>query len=175
MAGRRVCLAAMPVKGRKGRKGPKGGKRLMARVCVVSIEVNGPCRNGGIGTAYTALAEQLARAGHTVTILYLLGKQSEDRPIRSWVRDFRRRGIELVPLQATSFPLGGSRSLRLSYRAHEWLAEQERAGRGFDIIHFHEWLGFGYFTLLAKHQGRNFASSTICVGIHSPTRWMLEA
>ena len=41
--------------------------RQSARVCIASYEFVGPTRTGGIGTAYTSLAEALAGAGHRVT------------------------------------------------------------------------------------------------------------
>jgi len=37
------------------------------RVCVASFDFVGPVKNGGVGTAFTSLAEALARAGHEVT------------------------------------------------------------------------------------------------------------
>jgi glycosyltransferase involved in cell wall biosynthesis len=137
--------------------------------------VNGPTRNGGIGTAYAALAEKLAGAGHEVTLLYLLGHASEREPIATWVEDFRRRGVRLVPLEHGEVILEGSRSLQIGYLAYRWLAEQERLGQVFDVIHFHEWLAFGYYSLLARHQGIALARSTICVGMHSPSLWIEEA
>src|SRR5262249_20446815 len=147
-----------------------GTTRRAARVCIATLEINGPSRNGGIGTAYTALAELLAGAGHDVTVLYLQGRQVDRRSVGYWVRQYLRRGVRLVPLPAAPFPLGGSRSLALSHQACEWLRRQD-----FDVIHFHEWLGFGYYSLLARRQGLAFPSTTICVGVHSPTLWLQEA
>src|SRR4051812_26493253 len=146
-----------------------------SRICIASLEVNGPTRNGGIGTAYATLAEKLAGAGHDVTLLYLLGRRSEREPIETWIEDFRLRGVQLVPLECGEVVLEGSRSLQVSYLAYRWLAAQERRGAAFDVIHFHEWLAFGYYSLLARHQGISLTRSTICVGMHSPSLWIEEA
>lgn len=146
-----------------------------SRICIASLEVNGPTRNGGIGTAYATLAEKMAEAGHQVTLLYLLGRLTEREPIETWIEDFRCRGVQLVPLQYGEVMLDGSRSLQISYLAFRWLAEQERQGHVFDVIHFHEWLAFGYYSLLARHQGIALTRSTICVGMHSPSLWIEEA
>jgi glycosyltransferase involved in cell wall biosynthesis len=146
-----------------------------ARICIASLEVNGPTRNGGIGTAYATLAEKLAGAGHEVTLLYLLGRHTEHIPIETWIDDFIHRGVELVPLEHGEAILEGSRSLQISYLVYRWLAEQERRGQVFDVIHFHEWLAFGYYSLLARHQGVALTRSTICVGMHSPSLWIEEA
>src|SRR4051812_7517538 len=86
-------------------------ERRPTRVAIATMEINGPTRNGGIGTAYTALAEVLAGAGHDVTVLYLQGRLVDRRSIRYWVANFQARGIRLVPLPESAFPLGGSRSL----------------------------------------------------------------
>jgi glycosyltransferase involved in cell wall biosynthesis len=154
---------------------PQPAPTAAARVCIVSSEINGPSRNGGIGTTYATLAEKLTRAGHDVTLLYLLGSLTERQPATAWVEDFGRRGIRFVPLDPGEVPLRGSRSLQVSYLAYRWLADQEAAGNRFDVIHFHEWLGFGYYSLLARRQGLALQGSTICVGLHSPTLWLVEA
>ena len=39
------------------------------------------------------------------------------------------------------------------------------------MVHFHEWRGNGYYSLLAKHQGLAFERATLCVGVHSPSLW----
>ena len=42
----------------------------MHRVCIVTDELNGFFKNGGVGTACTGLARYLARTGRDVTVLY---------------------------------------------------------------------------------------------------------
>jgi glycosyltransferase involved in cell wall biosynthesis len=54
----------------------------------------------------------------------------------------------------------------ISYLTYRWLKQ-----RDFDVIHFPEWMGLGYYSILAKHQGLAFLDSTIVVGLHSPTAW----
>ena len=48
------------------------------RVCIASFDFVGPVRNGGVGTAFTSLAEALAAAGHEVTLLYVSGQWCEN-------------------------------------------------------------------------------------------------
>src|SRR5262249_9068554 len=45
----------------------------------------------------------------------------------------------------------------------------------FDIIHFPEWGGHAYYSLLAKHQGLAFHRTLFCIGTHSPTAWIKQA
>ncbi|MFO5973195.1 hypothetical protein ACLBVE_34915, partial [Pseudomonas aeruginosa] len=40
-------------------------------------DIEGPVRNGGIGTAFTALATTLAKKGYDVDVLYTCGDYSE--------------------------------------------------------------------------------------------------
>ena len=147
----------------------QAGPAKLARVCIATPDIVGPIRNGGIGTAYTALAYALARGGHHVTIIYPFGKHSETHSIEHWVSEYARRGITFVPLldHATT-RIEGSWASRHSYKTYQWLLGTMT---NFDVIHFPEWMGLGYYTILAKHQGLAFHRSTLVVGTHSPHLW----
>ncbi len=139
-------------------------------MCIVTGDIVGPIRNGGIGTAYYALARALARAGHGVTILYAYGTYSEQQPIEHWVEVYRSYGITFVPVPAPTGPeLRGSHAVRAAYAVYCWLR-----GREFDVVHFHEWRGIGFYALLARAQGSCLTRSTVCVGVHSPSLWHKE-
>ena len=45
----------------------------------------------------------------------------------------------------------------------------------YDFIHFHDYKGLGFCTLAAKAQRIGFASTTLVVQAHGPTRWTLQA
>ena len=145
------------------------GNRRAARVCIASPDIVGPIRNGGIGTAYTALAHALTRGGHHVTILYPFGTHSETQRIEHWVSEYARIGICFVPLvDDGTTRIDGSPAARISYRTYQWLRNAEMR---FDVIHFPEWMALGYYSVLAKHQGLDFHCSSIVVGMHSPHFW----
>jgi glycosyltransferase involved in cell wall biosynthesis/GT2 family glycosyltransferase len=144
--------------------------RLTIRTCIVTADITGPIRNGGIGSAYYSLARLLADAGHEVTVLYALGQHSEQHPIRHWVKWYRTRGIEFVPLPAPAGPeLKGSFYIKTAWAVYEWLKT-----RSFDIVHFHEWRGIGFYALSAKRQGLCLQTAVTVVGSHSPTLWHQE-
>jgi glycosyltransferase involved in cell wall biosynthesis len=136
------------------------------RVCIATGDIVGPIRNGGIGSAYFSLASALAEAAHEVTILYLLGDYCEVGAVGEWRAYYRDRGIKFVPLPSSGIKVQGPPSIVRAHDAYCWLKAQE-----FDVIHFPEWQGHGYFTALAKHQGLDFAHTVICVGTHSPHLW----
>ena len=141
------------------------------RICIVSDDFVGPIRNGGIGTAYAAMAQTLADAGHHVTVLYCEGTHSEGKPISHWVRHYAKRGITFVPLPLAppGPPLWGTFVAKRAYAIYRWLEHTS-----FDVIHLHEWRGIGFYTLLAKRQGLCLQNTTVCVGVHSPTLWHRE-
>ena len=140
------------------------------RICIATYDIVGPIRNGGIGTAYFGLAHALVRAGHAVTVLYGLGKHCEQRSIAYWRQHYRRSGIRFVPVPDRSeLDIRGSSAVRAAYRVYLWLKNER-----FDVVHFHEWRGIGYYALLAKHEGLAFTRSVLCVGAHSPSFWHKE-
>jgi glycosyltransferase involved in cell wall biosynthesis len=136
-------------------------------VCIVSNGLLGPVRNGGISTLYMGLAEALVEHGHEVTYLYTGGSYTESQPVHEWLRHHASRGIHVVALPESSIRLQNSYNLQVSYLTCEWL----RMHGPFDVIHFHEWQGHGYYSLLSKHQGLAFDDTTLCVSTHSPTSW----
>lgn len=149
---------------------PVSNRAAGRRVCIVTEEVLGPFRNGGIGTTYCAMARLLADAGFDVTLLYTRGRESARGSIDFWIDEYARRGIRLVPLPECSEPLDGAFALRLAYRVFRWLQSET-----FEVVHFPEYRAVPYYSLLAKRQGTDFSATTFCVGAHSPTLWIKEA
>jgi GT2 family glycosyltransferase/glycosyltransferase involved in cell wall biosynthesis/Tfp pilus assembly protein PilF len=144
-----------------------GAATRKLRVCIASFDFVGPVRNGGVGTAFTSLGEALASAGHEVTLLFVSGQFCENGTLDQWVAYYKKKGIRFVPMPVScSVPINAPWHVFQSYQAYLWLL-----GNDFDVIHFSEWKGPGYFTLLAKHQGRAFASTLLCVHTHGPTLW----
>jgi len=137
-----------------------------ASVCIVTHEFSGIPGSGGIGTAFTGLAETLTLAGHAVTVLCTgllpLPDGFEEAPTPP--------GVTRVRLPAGPVPLEADPFLRLSHEAFLWLAE-----RRFDIVHFADWTGLGFCATSAKRQGIAFAETTLVVGLHGPTRWVRSA
>jgi glycosyltransferase involved in cell wall biosynthesis len=129
------------------------------RICLVSQDFLGPIRNGGIGTAMTALAETLAADGHLVTLLYP-SAYTETLPLTCWMLDYRKRGILFEPLFASEM------DPEQSYLVYRWLKDRE-----FDIVHFHDLKGIGYWSFVAKRQGLAFAGATLVCQAHAQTFW----
>jgi len=140
------------------------------RVCIVTADITGPIRNGGIGSAYYSLARLLADAGHDVTVLYTLGAHSEQERIGHWVRQYKAWNITFVPLPAAPGPeLKGGIHVRTAWAVYCWLA-----ARTFDVVHFHEWRGIGFYALHGRRQGLCLQNAITVVGSHSPSLWHKE-
>lgn len=129
------------------------------RICLLTLDFVGPIRNGGMGTAFLALAETLVAAGHEVTVLYP-SAYTENEPVTRWRTHYAARGISFV-----SMFLEGTEA-ELSLGAYHWLKM-----RDFDVIHFHEMRGIGYWVTVAKRCGLAFTNTTLVCQVHSPTLW----
>ncbi|MCZ0814015.1 glycosyltransferase family 4 protein [Roseovarius sp. EGI FJ00037] len=137
------------------------------RVCIVTEEIFGPVRNGGISSTYMYLAKMLAKAGHDVSVLYLKGRASEDHSIDHWVDWYAKDGVKLVPLPEPEWNCSGAMWQFRHYAAYHWLKSQP----DFDIIHTSEWRGGCYYALLAKRQGLAFQNTIFLVKTSSPHVW----
>jgi len=153
---------------------PAAGERPVPRVCIATYELVGPTKTGGIGTAYTSLAETLAAAGHEVTVLFTGWEDGTGEPFTHWVQHYRTRGITLerLPQDSGDRIETGHRHAVRAYEAYRWLRERDGA---FDVLHFPEVLGHGFYAIEAKRLGAGLAGTTIAVGTHSSTSWVLEA
>ncbi len=136
------------------------------RICIATDDIVGPVRNGGIGTAYSGLAQVLAAAGHDVTVLYTASQVCESESIDHWIDYYARLGVHFVALPAPEGEVGASRALVVSYSIYEWLKQHS-----FDIVHFPDWQGRAYYSCLAKRQGLAFADTLLCIGTHGPRSW----
>ena len=150
-----------------------------ARVCIATNEVFGPTKNGGIGTACTSLAHALADAGDEVTVLFLGDKRDLDRrgvDLAEWEKHYEKHGIRfvaIVPLHHPTYDWEHA-NVRTSHAAYLWLSEQHDE-RPFDVIHFAECNGHGYFTALSSRLGLQFRDAAVCLTTHSSTEWIFES
>jgi glycosyltransferase involved in cell wall biosynthesis len=142
-------------------------------VCIVTSEIIGPFKNGGVGTAMTGLAELLASEGLPVTVLYTGTIWTPDVGLARWKRHYAGRGIELVALSIEDMkPLAGP--LKDRGFGLPWLVYRFLSDRSFDVIHFNDCCGEGSLALAAKRLGLAFRDSLLVVALHSPSGWVLE-
>ncbi len=136
------------------------------RIAIVTADLLGPIKNGGVGTAYSALGELLAEAGHDVTIVFANTQSDEEGAFHLWQKRYKQKNITLVNLKEPSIKLDNLFPARRSYAVYEMMRELE-----FDIIHFPDLYGLGYFCQLAKRQGLAFRHTIFCVIFNGPQAW----
>lgn len=146
-----------------------GGRATALRVCIVTSEVIGPTRNGGIGTATSGLIDHLVGDGHRVTVLYTQVWNNEPLCTESswshWVDEFGRRKVELLHIQH-----GGDYA---EWRLKSWLVMTHLRDRDYDVVYLNEHHGSGYFALAAKRAGlMPFANQVYCVITHGSIEWV---
>jgi glycosyltransferase involved in cell wall biosynthesis len=139
---------------------------MSASVCFVTHELQGIPRSGGIGTAFSGLAEALAAAGHPVCVLITGFLPLSDAEAARLVQRWHSRGVTVEFLPPPEPALEAGPFSALSWRVQRWLR-----GRRFEIVHFADWTGLGFWATAAKRQGLAFANTCLVVGLHGPTRW----
>lgn len=144
-------------------------------ILMVTPDIHGPIRNGGIGTAFAALAIWFVRWGYEVTLLYALGDFTESEPVDHWRKYYADLGVKLIALTPDEHgdmpPLQGSYCGQAAWKVHAWLKTHEQL---FSLVIFPEWMGLAYYVLLSKGQGLAYRDLTIAVNAHSPENWALD-
>ncbi len=144
------------------------------RTCIVSCEIVGPHKNGGIGTHCFYLAKFLSRSlGEDVTIAYTGAIEVRDEAY--WKEWFQREmGVRFVWVSAKEDelpPAGwGPRQARIARCVFDWVREQD-----FDVCHFQEMLGHGYRCFQAKRLGLAFRDTVLTCTLHSSWDWICQA
>ncbi|WP_170294698.1 glycosyltransferase [Roseospira navarrensis] len=143
-----------------------------ARVCLVTTEILGLTRTGGIGTVNAALADLLVGMGHEVTVLCLNGRRAMDGPFDRWVAHYRARGVALVPLPPPDGPgldgLWAEPSMARRWQVLHWLAAQR-----FDLVHFTDWGGEAALCGRARAQGVALRRTRLVLGLHGGAAWAM--
>ena len=139
------------------------------RVCIVTEEIIGPVRNGGIASTYYHLSKGLAAHGHEVHVLFLKGPVVQDETPQHWVEHFAEFGVTLHYLEMPKRPLWGAATewQERFAAAYNWLRAQEN----FDVIHGSEWRGGLVYALMAKRLGLAFQESLFVIKTSSPHIW----
>ena len=143
----------------------------IARVCLVTEELSSGKGAGGIGGAFHELALALRRAGHDVDVVYLPPDLSQASS-EGLVNYYADHGVRLIELDMDRYVWPSYSHDKRSYAVFRHLIAVEEP---YDFIHFHDYKGLGFCTLAAKSQRLGFASTTLVVQVHGPTRWTLQA
>jgi glycosyltransferase involved in cell wall biosynthesis len=145
----------------------------MKKVLIVTPDIEGPIRNGGIGTAFTSLAVNMAKEGFDIDVLYTCGDYSEsgDKNIDYWIDVYSEHNVNLRVLPSLSeVNIDAPYFRRKSYTVYDWLKNNDK----YDVVISCEWQADLYYSLLSKEQGLFFEKTTFIVNTHSSTLWADE-
>lgn len=142
------------------------------KICIVTPDIVGPMKNGGIGTACYWLAIFLASRGYRISVLYT--GPFTFSAVEATKAMYREHKVEFLPAQEVcgkALPYYGIEGPgAVSDQIYNYLKKQS-----FNVIHFQDWQGDGFASIQAKRLGIAFANTKLVVGIHSPSRWSREA
>ena len=95
-----------------------------------------------------------------------------DDPFTQWQEHYKNRlNVNLVPLPPHRVS-GITYHAATSYAVLDWiLLEQSKTNAPFDVIHFADWQGIGYYSLLHKKSGLGLKNSLLTVMTHGPLLW----
>jgi glycosyltransferase involved in cell wall biosynthesis len=146
---------------------------LPLRICLVTAEFHGLFKNGGIGTANTGLALELAAGGHEVTVAYVDPGAWNVLPLSEAFlaarARWREKGVHLDVVARWSRLKVGVDDFCWSLSVLEFLRP-----RGFDTVLFNECGGQGYYSLLAKRAGVFADPPAMIVVTHGASEWARE-
>lgn len=140
-------------------------------ICIISSEIVGPFRNGGIGTAMTGLAQCLAEAGFRVTFLFTGGHSVGAAARDKWTRDFAAMGIDLKWCDVLGNADGAVAQHGLTIPQAVWQALQQIRP---DIAQFNDCMGEGLYAVAMQHLGAGVLGMRTIAALHSPTEWIWD-
>ena len=142
-----------------------------AHVTIVTPDIVGPVKNGGIGTACFHYARSLAGAGYAVEVLFsgTVGDEARQR----WSRWYEKFGIRFCTMDdVPSIPVHVYGSRWHVERAHQIF--NYLRNRTCDYLIFQDWHANGFWAARAKQMGVAFSDVPIGVITHSPNQWQKE-
>lgn len=144
------------------------------KICLVTPDLIGPIRNGGIGTYCAHLLKLLH--GNELTLVFTAAEEAHAD--RNWREAYEKRGIRVADLaqlanyaEKRDINPKQDRFLERSWMVYQWLKTQQD---GFDLIHFQDWGANGFYSIRAQRSQLAFTNTRITVTVHSPSEWLRQ-
>ncbi|WOO41269.1 glycosyltransferase [Rubellicoccus peritrichatus] len=142
------------------------------KICIVTPDMVGPIRNGGIGTHVYNLCQLLAK--HELTILFT--SKVEEGISAGWKKAYQKRGIRVI----THDSLDNRDPYKKAAPWEEWFLERSRRicefldAEHFDLVHFQDWHANGFYSIRSRRTGVALQNTRLVVTMHSPSEWQRE-
>src|SRR5439155_12255544 len=134
---------------------------------LVTDEILGQVRTGGIGTATTFLAVALARMGHRVELLYV-GERPVARLDGEWTDLYERAGVAIRALPRSDEQTEPSCFARMRDVEHALLANPP------DVVIVQDLAAPAYTALRKRQLGLAFEWTTFIVYCHGTRQWITD-
>lgn len=121
----------------------------------------------------TGLAELLVEAGHSVTVLYTRGIHLSGFSARKWIRFFRDKKIDFVPLRPSAIGRFVGPLFDVGYTVPAAVYDYLQ-GSHFDVVHFNDTDGDGFLSICAHALGTLLPNAVFYTAVHSPREWICE-
>lgn len=147
----------------------------MPNVCLVTSEIVGPFKNGGIGTHNYYLMQYLSEISEiSCTIIYNGAIESHSHKYwqSKFKSDYDAEFVWISPdrIPQSSKPLSSCYWERISQANLDYLQNNE-----FDLVLFQEMLGGGFRAIQAKKSLGLFPHTILAVMVHSSWQWVNES
>jgi len=143
----------------------------MKEVCIVTPDLSGPVRNGGIGTQRSWSMRLLKDAGYSVSVFYT-GPYEVGDPAY-WRDSYLRSGVKFFCIDdfddVEPALQGWRRNVNISCKVLRFLEDND-----FDIVHFDDWQANGFIPIQAKRTGTALRSTVLTTTMHASSRWLRE-
>jgi glycosyltransferase involved in cell wall biosynthesis len=142
------------------------------KICIVTPDIVGPQKNGGIGTHCYNLFKLLT--GHDCTLLFTENSAPGAPP--DWHKSYTQNGIRVIT--ADSLPINDpwhaqapyeEPFLKKSRRIAEYLSQEN-----FDLVHFQDWKANGFHAIRLRRTGIALQNTRLLLTLHSPSRWIRQ-
>ncbi|WP_245275946.1 glycosyltransferase [Rhizobium giardinii] len=137
--------------------------------CLITEEFQGLTWGGGIGVCFAGLAKSLASRGHKVDVV-ITNDASVSQSFKQMSASLKDQGIivrSLIEIKNDDIKPGLHRDHILkSFEISQFLLNNH-----YDCVHFHEYLGLGLYTTMARHQGL-LPNTIVVTQTHGSTEWV---
>eukprot|EP00238_Polyblepharides_amylifera_P000172 CAMPEP_0196572348 /NCGR_PEP_ID=MMETSP1081-20130531/2417_1 /TAXON_ID=36882 /ORGANISM="Pyramimonas amylifera, Strain CCMP720" /LENGTH=1004 /DNA_ID=CAMNT_0041889645 /DNA_START=188 /DNA_END=3202 /DNA_ORIENTATION=- len=152
----------------KGKNEAKVGNTV-----IVLPELTGNPLAEDVRAQYATMALSLALSGHNVTVL-LLGQETRARV--EWINMLaphaRRFSTHVSMIAKARSILNLGPDARMSFTVLQWLLIHSRTNP-FDVIHFPDYKGLAFYTLVAKRLNLGLTDTQVVVNLQGPTPWIV--
>jgi O-antigen biosynthesis protein len=138
------------------------------RITLVTDEMLGCVRCGGMGTAHTFIALALARMGHRVEFLYL-GEQPTEQLASEWADLYAKAGVGIRPLPSCG------EAVAPPYFAQTREAERALRADPPEVVITQDLFAPAYAALRLRNLGLAFENTRFVVRCAGTRRWITDA